>query len=292
MANNKKRDISDNELYRAQKINNFFNDFNDAMKKKILHDVKNYLVWAIPGVILFGCYFIFNQFILLALAMGCIGVPVIIKPVKEILEDIKSFRNPNYKPKDGFEEVDKVLSLDLTKRPEDFYREDLKKALSEASSISSDERKYYELVAQQKEERIKTMQSKSALEIAVLDDFSHNLENYDMLLCIEEEDFKKIFDSIYSYLQFQDMTDNYYELLDLIMRTVVQNALAIENKIVTLENFTSSFRFLLEEGFVSDYKDIDVLFQEINQFIKERESVFKAKPQKSKIIQFKPKSNK
>ncbi len=291
MAKNKKHDISDYELFKLQEIDNFAGDFMNAMNKSLLNRLKKFLIYLAPAAVLFISFFIFKQPILLALATGSIGLPSLIEIIKDVIENEKSFKDPNYVPKDDFSEIDEILHRDLTKSPQDFYTEELKDAI--ATPIPEEREKYLKTLLAQKERRIESLKSRKALEITVLDEVVDYLEAFDATLNVSEDTINRIFDYIYSYLQTQNKTEKYYELIELIMRTVVQNAVSRRQKAINLENFTASFKFLLEIGLVSEFENIDVLFKEITEFISVQGTLSEETTQnvasQCKIIEFKPK---
>ncbi len=291
MAKNKKHDISDYELFKLQEIDNFAGDFMNAMNKSLINRLKKFLIYLAPATILFVSFFIFKQPILLALATGSIGLPSLIEIIKEVIENEKSFKDPNYIPKDDFSEIDEILHRDLTKSPQDFYTEELKDAI--ATPIPEEREKYLKTLLAQKEKRIESLKSRKALEITVLDEIVDYLEAFDATLNVSEDTINRIFDYIYSYLQTQNRTEKYYELIELLMRTVVQNAVSRRQKAINLENFAASFKFLLEIGLVSEFENIDVLFKEIIEFISVQGTLSEKTTQnvasQCKIIEFKPK---
>jgi len=293
MAKNKKHDISDYELFKLQEINDFADDFINAMNKSLLGRLKRFLIYLIPAIILFGAFFIFKQPILLALAAGSIGLPNLIEIIKDIIENEKSFKDPNYVPNDDFREIDEILSRDLTKSPQDFYTEELKKAI--ATPIPEERKKYLETLLQQKERQIENLKNRKALEIAVLDSTVDYLEAFDITLNVSEDNLNRIFDYIYAYLQAQNKTKKYYGLIDLIMRTVIQNTISRRQKAITLENFSAALKFLLEVNLVSNFEGIETTFKEITEFIKEQQTMstgtIEVTEPQCKIIEFKPNSD-
>ncbi len=291
MAKNKKHDISDYDLFKLQEINNFADDFINAMNKSLIKRLKRFFIYLTPATILFISFFVFKQPILLALAAGSIGLPSLIEIIKEVIENEKSFKDPNYVIKDDFAEIDEILHRDLTKSPQDFYTDELKDAI--ATPIPEEKEKYLETLLEQKERRIENLKSRKAIEITILDGVVDYLEAFDVTLNISEDNINRIFDYIYSYLQAQNKTEKYYGLIDLIMRTVVQNAISKRQKTITLENFTAALKFLLEIGLVLEFENIDALFKEIIEFIKEQQTIGKETTEiaehQCKIIEFKPK---
>ncbi len=292
MAKNKKHDISDYDLFKLQEINNFADDFINTMNKSLIKRLKRFLMYLTPAAILFVSFFIFKQPILLALAAGSIGLPSLIEIIKEVIENEKSFKDPNYVIKDDFTEIDEILHRDLTKSPQDFYTDELKDAI--ATPIPEEREKYLKTLLAQKEKRIESLKSRKALEITVLDEVVDYLEAFDITLSVSEDNINRIFDYIYSYLQAQNKTEKYYGLIDLIMRTVVQNAISRRQKTINLENFIASFKFLLEIGLVSEFENIDALFKEILEFISVQGTLSEETTQdivpQCKIIEFRPNS--
>ncbi len=292
MAKNKKLNISNNELFELQKLTNFINAL-EPTKKSLLNIVKKLVIYLTFSTIFIISYLIFKKTILLLFSILSIAVPALVETVKNEIKEIKSLMDSNYTPEDDFSEIEETLSKDLTKNLQDFYTDEFKKAI--ATPIPKEREEYLKALLKQKEKRIESLKSRKALEITVLDEFVDYLEAFGITLNISEDNINRIFDYIYSYLQAQNRIEEYYGLIDLIMRTVVQNAISRNQKAINLENFTASFNFLLEIGLVSNFEDIDILFKEIIEFINEQETlseetITSTVPQ-CKIIEFKPNAN-
>ncbi len=290
MEKNKKDYISDYELFILQKLNNFIDDLQKAGDKEILHNLKNILFLLAPSIFFIIAYSIFDSSILLSLSAVSIGISCIVKLVIDEIKDIKILKDPSQpEKKDNNQEINEILTRDLSKEPKDFYREDSKQMMS--VPIPEERENYFNALLKQKEKRIEDFKSRKALEIAVLEDIFQKAEKFNISIDIEEDNFNRIFDFIYSYLETHNKVDEYYRLIDLIMRTVLFNALSRRQKTVIFKNFISSFKFLQDIGLPLNYEGIDVLFKEIEEFIKEQENKKEEQTHwtQNKIIEFNPK---
>ena len=268
-------------------MENFINDFENAMNKNLKNGIKKFAIMAGPVLLALFSYLIFHNPMMITIGVCISGVNSITTTITDFVKSLKRMHeyDPNISKLQEEKDVEEILEEGIGKsRDEDFYTEEYKSVIE--PNETEEERKYRETLESQQK---KTYEYNQHLKLVEDDtDFLDKDETMTQIirevdaycdaynlppLTITNSEWELLFDTSYSIFAKKEMENEFYDAMSELGRFTFAKALVNKQNEIGIKEFVDNLYYL--QGHNINKKEVRALQQ-----------IIKSKLTTKKVIDF------